>query len=190
MLNRSIIFLLLLKKILLTLNFWTVQKQYSRIYTSWHISTVIMLCSNITQWFIHNRCLFIEFILQLPPKPTSQTSWDIQWCRPTCLLFCTFDNVDETSAPQLLRYETRPWHNMSWMVLKGLITVCGFLLARKPCMRERRPWDAPVSCFCIHNMVWTTWVLLPVGGEVESICVSVCMCIYCIHICFEMDSKG
>ncbi len=119
------------------------------------------------------------------PKPASQISWDIQWYQPNCLLHCKLDVVDETSAPHLLRSETQPWHNMSWMVLNGLITVCGFLLAWKSRLRDSR-----VSCCCVHNMMWTVFVLLPAGGRVESICVSVCMCVYCIHICFEMDSKG
>ncbi len=144
-----------------------------------------MACSNLTLWFIHNRCLFIEFLIQLPPKPASQISWDIQWWQPNCLLHCKLDIVDETSTPHLLRYETQPWHNMSWMVLNGLITVCGFLLAWKSRLR-----DSQVSYFCVHNMVWTVFVLLPAGGRVESICVSVCMCVYCMHLCFEMDSKG
>lgn len=113
-----------------------------------------MSCSNLTWWFIHNRCLFIELLIQLSsPKPALQISWDIQWCGPTCLLHCKFDVVDETSTPQLLRYETHPWQNMSWMALKGLITVCGFLLVRKCCMRERGGRKILES----HVSVYITW---------------------------------
>lgn len=138
-----------------------------------------MSCSNLTWWFIHNRCLFIELLIQLSSlKPALQISRDIQWCEPTCLLHCKFDVVDETSTPQLLRYETHPWQNMSWMALKGLITVCGFLLVRKCCMRERRPQDTRVSRFCVHNMVWMTWILLQAKGRNELICVTVPTCVW------------
>lgn len=146
-----------------------------------------MSYSNLTWWFIHNRCLFIELLIQLSSlKPALQISRDIQWCEPTCLLHCKFDVVDETSTPQLLRYETHPWQNMSWMALKGLITVCGFLLVRKCCMRERRPQDTRVSRFCVHNMVWMTWILLQAKGRNELICVSVH---YCSHMCLEQTQR-
>lgn len=145
-----------------------------------------MHCFNLTWWFIHNRCLFIKHLIQLSPKPALQTSWDIQWRGPTCLLQCKFDVVDETSTPQLLRYETHPWQNMSWIALKGLITVCGFLLVRKCCMR---PQDTRVSRFCVHNTVWMTWILLQAKGRNELICVSVHVCVYCSHMCLEQTQR-
>lgn len=72
------------------------------------------------------------------------------------MLIFLIDVVDETSTPQLLRYQTHSWHNISWMALKGLITICGFLLVKKPYTRDRRPWDTSVSCFCVQNMIWIT----------------------------------
>lgn len=69
---------------------------------------------------------------------------------------------------------------MSWMALKGLITVCGFLLVRKRCTRERRPQDTRVSCFCVHT-----------AGERDNdlICVSVYVCVYCSHMCLERTQR-